>query len=169
MKRFVKTLILCAAAAMAAPMAGAQVQITKVDKIQPNEEVFMDMAVSAAKTSVADNGLPCGAVVILNGAWRSTGMPSNEISAEQTAINKARTKSLGNAAVYTVVQPTAAACKAIAESGVGAVYFAIPADKAIAAGIYPASAYEGADAPTRFVQIDFPEADSLVNQWKGTR
>ncbi|MDE6097743.1 MAG: hypothetical protein K2L80_04695 [Muribaculaceae bacterium] len=169
MKHIVKSLLACIALTMGVPAISAQVQITKVDKIQPNEGIFMDMAVSAAKTSVADNGLPCGAVVILNGAWRSTGIPSNEISAEQTAINKSRAKSLANASIFTMVQPTAAACKAILESGAPAVYFAIPANVAIAAGIYPASAYEGAPALPKLIQLDFADADAVVNGWKAKK
>lgn len=158
--------IVAAAALLAAPAVSAQVQITKVDKIQPTEEVFMDMAVSAAKTSVADKGLPCGAVVILNGAWRSTGMPSDEQSAEQVAINKSRSRSLAQARIYTVVQPTAAAMEAISKSGIPTVYFAVPAADAVAAGIYSAKDYEGAGQSVKMVQIPFDEATGLVRGWK---
>lgn len=168
MKKLIKMLF-AAALFAAAPAASAQAVITNVDKIQPNEQVFMDMAVSAAKTSVADDGLPCGAVVILNGAWRSTGMPSNEQSAEQVAINKSRSKSLANAQIYTVVQPTSAACKAIAAAGTGAVYFAVPAADAIAAGIYKASDYEGGDDSVKMTQVPYSDADALVGQWKASK
>ena len=47
----------------------AGVNITKVDKVSPNDEMFMDMAVSVAKTAKK----PIGAVVVLNGALRSQG------------------------------------------------------------------------------------------------
>lgn len=165
MKKFILSL-LSAVALCAAPAAMAQIEITKVDKVQPNDQIFMDMAVSAAKTSVADGGLPCGSVVILNGAWRSTGMPSNGITAEQVAINKSRAKSLANASIYTVVQPTTAAAEAIRNSGADAVYFVIPADVAVAKGIYKQSDYQG-DAPAvKMIQLPFDEATALVNGWK---
>lgn len=170
MKLNIRTLLACAVLALAVSAASAQVQITKVDKIQPTDEVFMDMAVTAAKTSVGDQGLPCGAVVILNGAWRSAGMQTNEVTAEQAAINKSRLSKLANASIYTVVQPVAKACEAIAKSGADAVYFTIPAADAIAAGIYPADAYEGADkAGVKLVQIPFAEANDVVNQWKSAK
>ena len=116
-------LILSAIAALLSLAAAAQVSISTVDKASPNDEVYMDMAVTAAETA-RDQGLkPCGAVVILNGAWRSTGMPSGGTTAEQAAIDKSRRKSLAGATIYTVNQPTAAALEAIAASGADAVYF----------------------------------------------
>ncbi len=162
MKNLIKTLFVVLALT-AATAVSAQVEITKVDKIRPTEEVFMDMAVSAAKTSVADNGLPCGAVVILNGAWRATGMPSGEQTAEQVAINKSRTKSLANARIYTVVQPTAAAMKAIEASGIPTVYFVVSSADAVAAGIHSAQDYSGIRSEVKMVQIPFAEATSLVS------
>lgn len=143
--------------------AAAQVELSETEKFTPNDEVFMDMAVTAAKTSAANGQTPCGAVIILNGAWRSTGMPSEGVTAEETALRKARAKSLEHGAIYTVFQPTTAACKAIAGAKVGAVYYAIDADTAVAAGIYPASAYEGESVLTVPVHhLPITEADSLL-------
>lgn len=168
MHKLLNSIILVLAMILALPCY-AQVEITKTDKIQPDQQVFMDMAVSAAKTSVADQGLPCGAVVILNGAWRSTGMPSGEQSAEETAIRKSRTKSLSNAQLYTVVQPTATVMKAIADAGIPTVYYSVAAAEAIAAGIHSAKDYEGAAESINLVQVPLDEALSLVRSWKGSK
>lgn len=159
----IKTLIL-AAALMASAVASAQTAGAS-EKITPDDQVFIDMAVSAAKTSVADGNEPCGAVLILNGAWRSTGMPSNGISPEEVAINKSRAKSLANAALYTVVQPTTAALNAIEKAGVGAVYYAIDAATAIQAGIYKAEDYDNApQLSIPMVQIPYAEANALIKK-----
>lgn len=168
MRTILKSILLALAVAISLPM-GAQVEITRTDKIQPDQQVFMDMAVSAAKTSVADQGLPCGAVVILNGAWRSTGMPSGEQSAEETAIRKSRTKSLANAQIYTVIQPTAAVMKAIADAGISTVYYAVSSADAIAADIHSAKDYEGEAVKLTLVQVPLDEAMSLVRSWKKSK
>ena len=60
-------------AAACAPVVIAGIPITKVDKIDPTEEIYMDMACTAASKSVASKGKPCGAVVILNRAWKGSG------------------------------------------------------------------------------------------------
>ncbi len=51
----------------------AGVPITKVDKINPTDMVYMDMATEAANASIKQQGTPDGAVIILNGAFRSSG------------------------------------------------------------------------------------------------
>ena len=67
-----KILTLIAAVAIGA-IAFAQVNITKVDKVAPTDEIFMDMAVTAAQQAIASGQKAAGAVVILNGAWKATG------------------------------------------------------------------------------------------------
>ncbi len=158
-------LILSAIAALLSLAAAAQVSISTVDKASPNDEVYMDMAVTAAETA-RDQGLkPCGAVVILNGAWRSTGMPSGGTTAEQAAIDKSRRKSLAGATIYTVNQPTAAALEAIAASGADAVYFVNPAADVVAAGIYTGADYEGeAPASLPLRRMDYAPARKFVGK-----
>jgi tRNA(Arg) A34 adenosine deaminase TadA len=146
----------------------AEVPITTVDKVEPTDEMFMDMATTAAKKSIAEEGLPCGAVVILNGAWRSTGTAAEGgSSAEENAIAKSRRQSLKNASIYTVNEPTTAAYNTICRYGVDAVYFVNSRDKVVAKGIYPASAYDDSKIDTTLTlvplkQIKYAEAESLV-------
>jgi tRNA(Arg) A34 adenosine deaminase TadA len=132
----------------------AGVPITKVDKVEPTDEMFMDMATTAARKSVADGGLPCGAVVILNGAWRSTGTAAEGgTSAEENAIAKSRRQSLHNASIYTVNEPTTAAYNTICRYGVDAVYFVNARKDVVARGIYPASAYDDSKIDTTLTQV----------------
>ena len=138
----------------------AGVPITKVDRIEPTDGVFMDMACTAASKSVADQGKPCGAVVILNGAWKGSGTPS----ASGTA---ARLKSLENATVYTVCEPTTEAYNEICRMNADRVYFAIPRSQVIAKGIYPASAYDDSKIDSTLtlaplLAMDYDEASALV-------
>jgi tRNA(Arg) A34 adenosine deaminase TadA len=151
-----KKLVLIAAilVAVLCGTALAGVPITKVDKVEPTDEMFMDMATTAARKSVADGGLPCGAVVILNGAWRSTGTAAEGgTSAEENAIAKSRRQSLHNASIYTVNEPTTAAYNTICRYGVDAVYFVNARKDVVARGIYPASAYDDSKIDTTLTQV----------------
>ena len=94
----------------------AGVNITKVDKVSPNDEMFMDMAVSVAKTAKK----PIGAVVVLNGALRSQGTATATGTAEENAIKSSRRKSLYGGSIYTIIQPTTEAYNAICRSGADA-------------------------------------------------
>ncbi len=156
---------------MAAPViavaAIAQVNITKVDKVRPTDEIFMDMAVTAASQAKAAGLEPSGAVVILNGAWKSTGTPADGLSPEENAIQKAHSTRLAGARIYTVNQPTAQALNAIMRAGAEAVYFVNSSADAVAAGIYPAEAYDTAllDSTLRPVpayQIPYPPAAAII-------
>ena len=141
--------------------------ITKVDKVKPTDEMFMDMAVAAAKKSVASKGAPSGAVIILNGAWRSTGTPEGGKTAEETAYAKSRLTKLNNATVFTVNEPTTEVINFLNTLGVDAIYFVNGRDVVVAAGVYPASAYDDSALDTSVKQapifcIPFPEAESLL-------
>lgn len=136
-----KILTLIAAVAIGA-IAFAQVNITKVDKVAPTDEIFMDMAVTAAQQAIASGQKAAGAVVILNGAWKATGTPSATATAEENAITKSRRTNLAGASIYTVNQPTTAALNAIMKAGVDVVFFVNPSSDAVAAGVYPAEAYD---------------------------
>lgn len=138
-----KILTLIAAVAIGA-IAFAQVNITKVDKVAPTDEIFMDMAVTAAQQAIASGQKAAGAVVILNGAWKATGTPSATATAEENAITKSRRTNLAGASIYTVNQPTTAALNAIMKAGVDVVFFVNPSSDAVAAGVYPAEAYDPA-------------------------
>jgi tRNA(Arg) A34 adenosine deaminase TadA len=146
----------------------AGVPITTVDKVEPTDEIFMDMATTAARKSVAEGGLPCGAVVILNGAWRSTGTASEGgASAEENAIAKSRRQSLSNATIFTVNEPTTSAYNTICRYGVDAVYFVNSRKSVIEKGIYPASAYNDSEIDSTLtlvpmMQITYEDASSLL-------
>ena len=149
--------------------AMAQVNITKVDRLSPTDEIFMDLAVTAAKKSVNENGAPCGAVIILNGAWRSTGIPSGDKTAEEVAYEKSRRDSLKGASIYTVNEPTTKAYNALCASGVDCIYFVNPRDVVVAAGIYPASAYDDSKVtpgatPVPMKCIPFADASALIQK-----
>lgn len=145
----------------------AATPITKVDKISPTDEVYMDMATTAASKSVADNGKPCGAVVILNGAWKGSGIATEKGTAEQNAIAASRLRSLNNASVYTVCEPTTEVYLEICRLKADAVYFVVPRDKVIEKGIYPASAYDDSLVDSTVVAVplkcmDYSDAAALV-------
>ena len=163
-----KILSFIAAIAIGA-IAFAQVNITKVDKVAPNDEIFMDMAVTAAQQAVASGEKPSGAVVILNGAWKATGTPSASATAEENAITKSRRTNLAGASIYTVNQPTTAALNAIMRAGVDVVFFANTADEAIAAGVYPSDAYDPAALDTTLIpvpvmQITYAPAAKIIKK-----
>lgn len=163
-----KKLFTFLATALAATMVWAGVNITLVDKVAPTDEIFMDMAVTAAKRAQSENGgKPIGAVVILNGAWRSTGLPAGDKTAEEVAFEKSRRQTLHNATVYTVHEPTTRAYNALNAAGAEAIYFVNDRDEAVAAGIYPASAYNDAlidttVAQVKLIRIPYDDAAALL-------
>ena len=148
----------------------AQVNITLVDKVNPTDEMFIDMAVTAAQTSVDDGGMACGAVVILNGAWRSTGRATASQTAEEAAIAKSRLKSLDNATIYTVNEPTTAALNAIAKAGGTKVVFANSRSDVMRAGLYSESDYDsaaladGVAEQVEMVQLLYHPASTLISK-----
>lgn len=144
-------------------VAYAGVPITKVDKIAPTDEVYMDMATTAARQAKNNGGMPCGAVIILNGAWRSSGNATANVTAEQAAINKSRLSNLANATIYTVNEPTTEAYNDICRFGADAVFFVNPREVVIAKGIYPASAYDDTKIDSTLTQVplkQMPYADA---------
>ena len=162
-----KKLLTFVAGVAVAAAALAQVSISKVDRVQPNDEIFMDMAVTAANRAKAAGQKATGAVVILNGAWKATGTPEGGVTPEENAIVKTRRTSLPGAAVYTVNQPTTAAMNAMMRTDVEVVYFVNPSAAAVEAGIYPAEAYDpsGLDTtltPVPLKQLPYPPAQQLL-------
>ncbi len=149
----------------------AGVPITKVDKIEPTDGVFMDMALTAAQKAVKDGQAPCGAVIILNGAWRSTGTPSASATAEENAIAKSRRRTLSNSTIYTIVEPTTEVYNTICRLGADGVFFVIDRSEAVAKGIYPATAYDDSKIDTTLTavpmkQMPFDDASALVAKYK---
>lgn len=145
----------------------AAVPISKVDKVSPTDEIYMDMAVSAASKSASAKGLPCGAVIILNNAFRSAGTATANATAEQNAIAKAGLPTLENATIFTVNEPTTEAYNDICKFGADAVVFVNARDKVIAAGVYSAEDYDDSkvDATVPAVplkQIGYAEAEALL-------
>lgn len=163
-------LILSLLIAMIAGTATA-LTITKVDKVNPNDDEWIDMALTAAKSNVDEGGKPCGAVVILNGALRSVGRANATATAEEVAISTARRKKLSNAIIYTVNEPTTEAYNAICRSGAEAVIFVNSREDVVAKGVYPAEAYNDAQADTTLTQvpmsqISYPEAVTFLKNYK---
>lgn len=147
----------------------AEVFITKVDKVSPTDEMFMEMAVTAAKKSILATGQPCGAVVILNGAWRSTGIPTKTQTAELVALEKSRRKTLKNASVYTINEPTTQTYIELCKAGAEAIYFVNSRADVVAAGIYPADAYDDSLIPEDVTkvplkQLVYTEASELITK-----
>lgn len=164
-----KRLTIALSAMLLSVASFAQVEITKVDKVKPTDEIFMEMAVTAAQKSVADGHKPEGAVVILNGAWRSTGLPVDGKTPEVNAIEKSRSTSLSGASIYTINQPTTAAMNAMKAANVDAVYFVNPAADVIAAGIYTEDDYNAdnlnSDGPiVESYQIVYAPASKLIKK-----
>ena len=148
--------------------ATAQVEISKTERANPDDDVFMDMAVSVAQTSVAQGYKHCGAVVILNGAWRASGMPVGGKTAEQDALARTRRTTVPGAAVYTVNEPTTEALDAMRAAQVSTVYYVNPREDVVAAGVYDADAYapsQREDLPQiKVVRIDYAPARALVGK-----
>lgn len=147
----------------------AEVKITKVDKAKPTDEIFMDMALSAAKKSVAANGQPSGAVIILNGAWKASGMPTAKTTPEEDAFSKARRSNLNNASVYTINEPTTETVNFLNSLGVESIYFVNGRDAVVAAGIYPASAYNDDEINPAYpaapmICIPYADAAALIKK-----
>lgn len=167
-----KIVVLAMVMLAAVGIAIAEVTITKVDKVSPTDEMFMDMAITAAKNNVKAGNLPCGAVIIINGAApRTSGRATAVTTAEEDAINKSRRKSLKNGVIYTVNEPTTEAYNAICRAGADAVVFCNPRQEVIASGVYPDSAYNDAKIDTTLTQVKvvcftLSEGKKLLDDYK---
>lgn len=148
--------------------AVAQVQLSAVDKAQPTDEVFMDMAVTVANTAVAQGYKPCGTVIVMNGAWKSSGMAVGGQTSEQDALARSRRTSLPTATVYTVNQPTTAALDALRAAGVATVYYVNPQEAVVAAGLYTDADYapvlDATQRPVKVIRMDYAPAVALLRK-----
>jgi hypothetical protein len=111
-------------------MAG--IPISKDYKVTIHDELWMDMAVTVAKDGMKECGIPCGTVIVLNGALKCVGEPTNKATSVETAIAMSRMASLENAVIYTINEPTIEAYNMICRFGADAVYFVNPKEKVIA-------------------------------------
>lgn len=163
-----KKLVLLAIAALFAIAASAQVKLSPVDKAEPTDEVFMDMAVTVANTAVAQGYKPCGTVIVMHGAWKSSGMAVGGKTAEQDALARSRRTKLPTAVVYTVNQPTTDALITLREAGVATVFYVNPMEDVVAAGIYTEADYaivkDASEGSMNVIRMDYAPATTLLKK-----
>lgn len=143
----------------------AQVQISKVEAANPSDEVFMDMAVTVAQTASAQSHAPQGAVVVLNGAWRASGMAVGGSTAEEDALARTRRTTIPTASVYTVNQPTDRALDAMAEAKISKVFYVNPMEDVIKSGLASAADYIRVSEQRpglQVIRIDYAPAARLI-------
>ena len=125
-------------------------------------------ALALTNTAVAQGYKPCGAVIVLNGAWKSSGMAVGDQTAEQDALARSRRTSLPAAAVYTVNQPTTAALDALRDAGVATVYYVNPMEAVVAAGLYTEADYapviDATQRPVKVIRMDYAPASDLLKK-----
>lgn len=145
--------------------ASAVLPISKVGMIMPDDMVYIDMATSAAKSAVASGDKADGAVIIKNSAPVATA----GATAVSNAIDKAGVAALKDAVIYTVNQPQITDLVTLSKSGAKTIYFVNGADRVVAAGIYPAEAYDETAIPaghtiTPMIQLEYPDAQKLLDK-----
>ena len=145
----------------------ASVEISKREKVSPVDEIWMDMAVTVAKVNVEEGGVPCGSVVVLNGRLQSSGQATEKATSVETAIAMSKMKTLRNAKIYTVNEPTIEAYNAACKAKVDAIYFVNPKEKVIAAGVQPVEAYDESKIDSTLtaipvIQMDYEDAVMLL-------
>lgn len=164
-----KRIIIALALAIATiAQSTAQVEISRVDRVTPNDEIFMDMAVTVAQTAIAQKYKPAGAVVVLNGAWKSSGMAVGGLTCEEDALARTRRTTMPLAVVYTVNEPTTAAVDAMRQAQIETVYYVNPREAVIAAGLASADDYAPStrtDLPAiKVVRMDYAPASDLIKK-----
>lgn len=157
MKKVLFLIVAMATLITNALMAG--IPISKDYKVTIHDELWMDMAVTVAKDAVKEGGSPCGTVIVLNGALKCVGEPTEKATSVETAIVMSRMASLENAVIYTINEPTIEAYNMICRFGADAVIFVNPKEKVIAAGVQPADAYDEAKLDTSLTQVSMKQID----------
>jgi deoxycytidylate deaminase len=164
MKQFTLILTLLAALSSAAQSIDLQSR-----KPSTRDEMFIDMAVTAARKALNDGNAPAGAVIVANGAWRATGIPSAAASAEENAIADLRNVDPAKATVYTLNYPSAAALAAIARAKIPTVVYVNTQQQLISANI-AAPADFGSDPSISFsitlIQSDNADAKALIQNYQ---
>ena len=136
------------------PSVFAQIPVSRVEQYTPTDMVFLDMATDAAKENKSRGQNPSGAVIVINGEFRSSGRATGSVSAEEIAFKKSRLSSLKGATIYTVNEPTTAVYKFLCDNNIGA-------------GLATAADYNDASLPADMTkvpmfQIEFPDAGLLL-------
>ncbi len=165
MKKIILSTLLLAASTTTSVVA--QIPISKVEQYSPTDMVFLDMATDAAKENKSRGLAPSGAVLVINGEFRSSGRSTATSSAEETAFKKSRLSSLEGVTLYTVNEPTTAVYKFLCDNKIGAIYFVNDRNAVIKAGIATAADYNDSSLPQSVVkipmfQIEFPDAGLLL-------
>lgn len=145
----------------------AGINISKDDKFSPIDAIWMDMAVGVARDNVNEGGIPCGSVVVFNGALKSVGTATEKATSIETAIATSKLATLENAVIYTVNEPTSEAYNAICRAGADAVYFVNSKKDVIDAKVQSADAYDESKLDTTLRQVtvikmDYPDATELL-------
>lgn len=143
--------------------------VSELANPSPVDMVGMDMATDAAKSSVKRGGVAGGAVIVVDGRVKATGIPGGGKSAEENAVIESGLKSLAGASVYTVNQPSVPVYVKLSDLGVASICFVNGSDAVIAAGLEPASAYDesladGKSALAPLKSMSFPEAQRLLRK-----
>lgn len=167
MKKSIITALLFATAAVVTPSVKAEIPVSRVEQYSPTDMVFLDMATEAAKENQSRGQQPNGAVIVVNGEFRSSGRSTASSSAEETAFKKSRLSTLKGATLYTVNEPTAAIYKFLCENGIDKIYFVNGKDAVIKAGIATSADYNSSSLPSSLTfapmfQIEFPDAALLL-------
>lgn len=149
----------------------AALPITKVDRVNPTDDLFMEMAIDEAKKSVADGGLPCGAAIIQNNRMLSVGQATEKATAEEAAIALSRKKKLSFATIYTINEPITEAYIAICRTGAESIVFVNDRDAVIDKGVYPAEAYNDSLIDSTVTKIPMhkissSDAEKLLQNYK---
>lgn len=147
----------------------AGINISKDDKFSPfNATIWMDTAIGIARDNINEGGIPCGSVIVLNGAFKCVGTATEKATSIETAIAESKLATLENAVIYTVNEPTSEAYNAVCRAGADAIYFVNPKKDVIEAKIQPADAFDESKLDTTLRQVpvikmDHPDAAELLN------
>lgn len=167
MKKMKNFITFIGASLLAVSSAFAGVNITDYTNANSSDLMFMDMAVVTAQKAIKAGGQPTGAVLILNGVWRSGGTAKDGQSPEMVAVNTSRLNDFKDAVIYTVNEPTTDTYNQLAKAGVKAVYFSNPRQDVVKAGIYPSSAYDDSKAVESTMQMkrmSYSDAQTLIKK-----
>ncbi|MEE0980021.1 MAG: hypothetical protein UH625_11535 [Muribaculaceae bacterium] len=167
MNKIIASFLLLAGAASACISAHGEIPVSKVERYSPTDMVFLDMATDAAKENKSRGLSPQGAILTMNGEFRSSGRATGDVSAEMTAFKKSRLNSLAGVTVYTVNEPDTKTYIFLCEKGAEKIYFVNDRASVIKAGLAAAGDYDDTLIPESvkmvpMFQIEFPDAAALL-------
>lgn len=165
MNRFLKQISLTIAL-FCTIAAAAQLPITPVEMIMPDDMVFMDMALEAASASKKMGGIPDGAVIVQNGNFRASGRPTAGKTAVESAVAKSHLQSLDGCVIYCINQPSTADVVALSQKGILTIYFVNSGKDVAAAGLLPSSAFTDTTPVGLTISpmktMEYPEAQKII-------